>query len=112
MKSLSILILLIIILTGCETIFAVKEIDQFHPARSLPVSVTAPKWNLLTPTTHDTIIVDDTAYSYMCLSWENYLVMGQNMQNIIKGFKDYNALLCYYRKELKEVVCKEYLPNE
>lgn len=106
------IILVSLFLVGCITTSSVKKVEkppQFHPGRPMPVQMMDVEWKLLTPTTHDNLINDGSAYSFMMLTWEDYLVMGQNMQNIIRGFKDYNSLLCYYRKDLKEVECVPYI---
>lgn len=85
----------------------VEDIEQFHPARPLPIQMITPEWKMLTPSTVDSYIKDDEQYTYMAITWEDYLMMGQNMQSIIKYLKDNNVLLCYYRKDLKEPQCIE-----
>lgn len=105
------IILISLLLTSCswfKETFVVEDMKEFHPSRPMPINMIAPEWRLVTSITHDTIIKKDEAYTFMCLSWEDYLVMGQNMQNIIKNLKDNEALLCYYRKDLKEPVCEKY----
>ena len=104
----SIVCLLLLCLLGCTstpTPPIVVDTPIFHPPIPEPVKITPPKWVILTPSTKDVIIQEENAYSYMCLSWEDYLVMGQNMQIIIHGFKEYHTLLCYYRKDLNEIEC-------
>ena len=108
-------ILFLILLTSCSFLkpkTVIEDLGTFHPARPVPISMISPEWKLVTPTTHNSIIKQGDAYSYMCLTWEDYLVLGQNMQSIKKYLKDDNALLCYYRKDLKEVECIPYLPEE
>lgn len=107
-------ILLLTLLTSCGWMkqIVVEDLADFHPARPTPINMIAPEFKLVTPTTHDSIIKKGEAYTYMCTTWEDYLVMGQNMQNIIKNLKDNEALLCYYRKDLKEPVCEKYNTQE
>lgn len=109
------IILLCLVLSGCslfddkETPQApiVEEKVQFHPAAPRPIVLNNIEWRVITPTTkEDYLAVED--YSYMCLDWNEYLILGQNMQSIISKFGEYDAILCYYRKDLKEPRCIKY----
>lgn len=135
-----IMMLILMFLVGCQTV-AVPQEDpvQFHPPRPIPPTLSVPEWNVLTPATCSDKLGDNacytlqmcqnilikygisdfskcpdpaTSYTYMALVWEDYLIMGQNMQVIIQAFKEYNALLCYYRDDLNELQCVPYKPRE
>ncbi|QJT71173.1 hypothetical protein GR11A_00136 [Vibrio phage vB_VcorM_GR11A] len=51
-------------------------------------------------------------FLYLALSWDDYLALGKDMQDILAYVKGTNALLCYYRKDLAEAVCSEVDPDE
>lgn len=103
MKNIIICSLLICLCSCATPVVTQTEIPVFHPARPMPMNLIEPEFKLLVPKTRDTILVDN--YSLMCTTWEDYLVMGQNMQEITRITKDYETLLCYYRKDLNELNC-------
>jgi hypothetical protein len=113
---IAIIALLALALTSCGAFSKIKIFDNreykgVHPARPMPTSLIAPEWKVLTATTHDSLLSENSQYSYMCISWEDYLIMGQNMNNLGAFIKGQNALLCHYRKDLNEVECKPYAPT-
>ena len=108
---LFVVILMVTCIAGCsfQQRDETKVIDEktFHPSRPLPITLTTIKWDVINQKTYQDYVVND-ASSYMCLKWEDYLTMGQNMQVILKNYKDQQALLCYYRKDLHEKECEAY----
>jgi len=110
-------LILCLLLSGCS-LFGWDETPNppivekkvvFHPAAPRPIVLSNIEWRVITPTTKDEYLkVDD--YSYMCLDWNEYLILGQNMQSIISKFSEYEAVLCYYRADIKETRCLKFHP--
>jgi hypothetical protein len=95
----------------------VVEKRIFHPARPAPLILSSPEFKVITPEVAENMkeqIAEDKIlpYVYVGLAWEEYLKLGQNMKEIIKKFHEQSALLCYYRKDIKEPECEKYLPKE
>jgi len=116
MKIISVMLIAIFI-SGCSLFDKKDPITQppervekpvIHPAPIRPLNLNdAMEWETLTPDTHDDIIVDEK-YAFQCLSWNDYLILGQNMQTILAKFDEYEGVLCYYRKDLKEPKCVRF----
>lgn len=88
----------------------IAQINQFHPSRPLPLSEPDIKLKALTPDVTKKMNTEvtnglATPYVYMGLSWEDYLTLGKYFKEVESKFAEYNALLCYYRKDLKEPRC-------
>lgn len=47
-----------------------------------------------------------TPYVMMSMSWDTYLTLGKYFQELKGKFKEYNALLCFYRQSLEESICE------
>lgn len=104
-----------LVMGGCwnkkdKTIYPPKYLpDQtFHPAMIRPLTTNSTmEFKTLTPSTNSDIL-SGGKYAYQCLSWNDYLILGQNMQLILSKFDEYEAMLCYYRRSLKEERCKKF----
>lgn len=115
MRTISVL-LLTLAMTGCiwgkkdPVVMPPNEIEkqEFHPPSIRPVQLnTAMTFKTLTPDTSGEILSDGN-YAYQCLSWNDYLILGQNMQSILSKFDEYEGLTCYYRRDLKEFRCEKF----
>lgn len=105
---------LVVALSGCG-LFEEKpmmapeivKVKPFHPPMPRPMVLNDVQWETLTPTT-SLEKLKEPDYSYMCLDWSDYLVLGQNMQTILAKFGEYEGVLCYYRADLAEVRCAKF----
>lgn len=79
---------------------------QFHPPRPDPVNLKDIHFKVLTYDTIQKVIEKEGVDTlYIALTWEDYLALGDNMNRLSAYIKGTNALLCYYRKDVDEVMC-------
>ena len=92
----------------------IVEKEFFHPSRPSPLDLSAPKFEVITSDVAEAMNKQVEAgeilpYTYVRLSWEEYIKLGQNMKEIIKKFHEQSALLCHYRRDIREPECERYL---
>lgn len=117
LNKLIVITMTLLLTVGCTWFKPEKEIvyvnidppPTIHPDRPYsPEIVHRPHFETLTPDTRDAILTGPN-YVYMILSWQDYLSLGQSEQITNHHIYSLNALLCHYRQELNEDVCKPYL---
>ena len=116
MKVILLILVSSLILSGCfwndkDVIITPPvqiEKQEFHPPPIRPVQLNnSMKFVVLTSDTATEVLAEGN-YAYQCLSWSDYLILGQNMQSILSKFDEYEGLTCYYRRDLKEVRCEKF----
>ena len=80
------------------------DLSPIHSPRPDPINMSPVHWSFINYSNVNEKIKDN-GETMVCLSWDDYLVMGQNMTSITRYLNDTNHLLCSYRKELNEVQC-------
>lgn len=79
-----------------------------------PLSLKPIKWIVVSDKNINDLaaLVKNGRNTYVALTWQDYLSLGQNMQQIMVYIKSDRVLLCYYRKDLNEAKCKDVPPPD
>lgn len=90
-------------------------IPTFHPPLPQPIESPEIRLQILTPEVIEKLDEEVRAgravpYTFVALSWEDYLQLGLLFKAVQGKFEEYNSIICYYRKSLKEPTCAKYTP--
>ena len=100
-------------LTGCitttERVYTETEEIIYHPPRPAPVRNYVVPWVVITD---ETILEEPNGSVFVGLEYNNSLTYREWLESIDVYVQKTNQLLCGYRKELNEEMCKKYLPKE
>jgi hypothetical protein len=95
-------VLLTLLLLGCSTTSYVPQVVEtvrIQPQTPSPIQTISIEWHVLTPdTTSDKFILNG---SYMSLSWQDYLTLGQYMKDINRFINQQNFVVGYCEDNTK-----------